>query len=165
MEEKDLMQLKKEIKVSKAISIMSLIINVCLLCVLAIVSAKALSIANEVKPTVEKVSTIDTATINEAVIKLNKTIEQVDWNMVSDKISQLDVENLNNKIKSLDVSTINNKLEKLDVDMIQAKLRELDIQTLNKKINEMDMEEFSKAAENLNKAIERIKNPFGKNKN
>ena len=152
MEEKVLLQLKKEIRVSKIINIASLLINACLLCALVFVSIKAMGIADtamakveKMQPAIEKVSTIDTASINEAVAKLNKTIEKVDWDMVSDKLAQLDVD------------TINAKIRKLDVDMIQDKLKELDIKTLNKKINEMDMEEFSKAAENMNKIVARFK--------
>lgn len=153
MEESDLINLKKEVKVSRIINIASLVINALLICLLVYVFTQAKGIANEamkkvdeVKPALEKVSTIDIANINEAVIKLKKTIDEIEWEMVSKKLSQLDV------------NTINKKINDLDVDMLQAKIRNLDIQTLNKKLNEIDAKEFSKAAENLNKIVEKLKN-------
>lgn len=85
-------------------------------------------ISTTLLPVAEQASHVDIEALNTAVRQINSSLEQVDWEQVSDTLGKLNVDALNIAIENLDTRELSRTLTNLNaaVDTLQKAKEALD---------------------------------------
>ncbi|MCC8162584.1 MAG: hypothetical protein LIO86_05310 [Lachnospiraceae bacterium] len=110
--EKQLKKLRRDLKVNRIISIVSVLLTVCLLG--ALVWA-----AGTLEPVVEQVSQLDIDTVNNTLTEAESVLTEIsasdiDWEQLSGTIAGLDVDTLNETMRALDMEQLTEAIENLN---------------------------------------------------
>ncbi|MCD8362071.1 MAG: hypothetical protein LUC98_03750 [Lachnospiraceae bacterium] len=110
--EKQLKKLRRDLKVNRIISIVSVLLTVCLLG--ALVWA-----AGTLEPVVEQVSQLDIDTVNSTLTEAESVLTKIsasdiDWEQLSGTIAGLDVDTLNETMRALDMEQLTEAIENLN---------------------------------------------------
>ncbi len=110
--EKQLKKLRRDLKVNRIISIVSVLLTVCLLG--ALVWA-----AGTLEPVVEQVSQLDIDTVNSTLTEAESVLTEISasdigWEQLSGTIAGLDVDTLNETMRALDMEQLTEAIENLN---------------------------------------------------
>ncbi|MCD8096964.1 MAG: hypothetical protein LUE31_02800 [Lachnospiraceae bacterium] len=110
--EKQLKKLRRDLRVNRIISIVSVLLTVCLLGALVWV-------AGTLEPVVEQVSQLDIDTVNSTLTEAESVLTEIsasdiDWEQLSGTIAGLDVDTLNETMRALDMEQLTEAIENLN---------------------------------------------------
>ncbi len=71
-------------------------------------------VVEEIVPVAEQLATVDFAVLNETMVRLDGSLQLVDWEAMSDQLAALDVEAINKAIQGLDTEELTVALENLN---------------------------------------------------
>ncbi len=128
-----ILQLTKELKLTRIICMISSVLTLCLLAGGGLLFGRVRKLEEYCEPVVEKVAELDVESLNSTLAYINDSLAAVDWEQVADSLGELDVDAINSVIERLDVDAINSAIEGLDT------------------------RELTEALKNLNDAVEKIR--------
>ena len=125
MQNNDLLlgKLRKELLVTRIFSAISSILMICILVGGFWIYNKVEGYLEQIHPLVEELSTVDYDVLNETMVKLDESLNGVDWEKMSEQLGALDVEAINEAIAGLDTEELMKALENLNA--ASDKLKEL----------------------------------------
>ena len=114
MDDAVLKRFRRELRITRVICLV-----LAVLLVLVLVGGgfffRELRLAREqMEPLVEQISALNMDELNLALEEVNKTLETVDWDQVTQAIGNLDVDALNTAIENLDTKELSEALTKLN---------------------------------------------------
>lgn len=133
MPENILEQLRKELRITRVVGIVSSVLTGALLfggIVLYGQMRPVLELAKETGSIIEELAELDIESVNMTLEQVGNTLGSVDWKEVS------------------------NAIESVDWQQVSDTIGELDVEAFNNAVEDLDTKEFSKAIERLNKVID-----------
>ena len=110
----ELAKLRRELRVTRVLSIVSSLLMVCVL-LGGIMFFNGLQDSYEqLAPVLKKLETVDFETLNRTIASLETSLNAVDWKLVSEQLGALDIEAINNAIEGLDTEELTQALENLN---------------------------------------------------
>ncbi len=133
MPENSLEQLRKELRITRVVCIVSSVLTSALLLGGIFLYGQmrpVLELAKENGPMIEELAELDIESVNMTLEQVGNTLGSVDWKEVS------------------------NAIESVDWQQVSDTIGELDVEAFNNAVEDLDTKEFSKAIERLNKVID-----------
>ena len=133
MPENSLEQLRKELRITRVVCIVSSVLTSALLLGGILLYGQmrpVLELTKETGPIIEELAELDIESVNMTLEQVGNTLGSVDWKEVS------------------------NAIESVDWQQVSDTIGELDVETFNNAVEDLDTKEFSKAIERLNKVID-----------
>lgn len=133
MPENSLEQLRKELRITRVVCIVSSVLTSALLLGGIFLYGQmrpVLELTKETGPIIEELAELDIESVNMTLEQVGNTLGSVDWKEVS------------------------NAIESVDWQQVSDTIGELDVETFNNAVEDLDTKEFSKAIERLNKVID-----------
>ena len=107
-------KLRRELRVTRFFSVVSSILMICILVGGFWVCSKVKGYAEQIWPLVEELSMVDYDVLNETMVKLDDSLNAVDWEKMSEQLSALDIEAINEAIAGLDTEELMDALENVN---------------------------------------------------
>ncbi len=109
-------KLRRELRFSRIISLISILLTVCLV---GVVLYFQQTVQTVVEPVTEQLAGLDTDTLNEAIANLEVVSDElaqadIDWEELADTINSLDVEAFNEAIAGFDTEELSEAIENLN---------------------------------------------------
>lgn len=133
MPENSLEQLRKELRITRVVCIVSSVLTSALLLGGILLYGQmrpVLEMTKETGPIIEELAELDIESVNMTLEQVGNTLGSVDWKEVS------------------------NAIESVDWQQVSDTIGELDVEAFNNAVEDLDTKEFSKAIERLNKVID-----------
>ncbi len=106
--------LRKELRKTRIVNGILSALLVCVLTAGVLVSVKVQGYVEKPQPLVEKLTAVDYEVLNETMVNLNVSLNEIDWEQISGQLSELDIEALNEAIAGLDTEELSVTLENLN---------------------------------------------------
>lgn len=112
--QKEMSTLRRELKINRIFSGAACVLMLCIIIGGGVLWSRFGRYAKEAEPLIEQLAHVDYQQLNEAVEKLEVTLDSVDWEELSRQLSAVDVEALNQAIEGLDTKELTEALENLN---------------------------------------------------
>jgi len=107
-------KLRKELRVTRIFSMISSILMICIIVGGLLICNAAKGYVEQVWPLIEQLETVDFAAIDETVKTVDKSLNAVDWEYMSEQLSKLNVDAINEAIAGLDTQELTKALENIN---------------------------------------------------
>lgn len=112
--QKEMRVLQRELKINRIFSGAACVLMLCIIIGGGMLWSRIGRYAKDAEPLVKKLAAVDYEQLNEAVEKLEVTLDSVDWEELSRQLQAVDVEALNKAIEGLDTRELTEALENLN---------------------------------------------------
>ncbi len=126
--EKNLEQLKKELRATRIFCIISSILTCALLIGGIYVYGQmrpVLGVVEQMGPVAEELKGLDIDSVNATLEQVNTTLGSVNWQEVSDAVGNVDWKGVSDTISELDVEAFNDAVEDLDTEELSKAIERL----------------------------------------
>ena len=110
-------RLVRELRITRICCVVTSLLTVCLLVGGVLIFGRlqpVFEFMEEAKPVMAQIEELDVEEFNTTLKQVNTTLDNVDWNQVTDSLGQLNVEAVNNAIEGLDVEEFSKAIENLN---------------------------------------------------
>ena len=117
VEKQAIAKLEKSLLFTRIICMVNAGLLLVALVVIVVVVGKlspVLRVVESVRPTVDRVNSLDLNALADNVQIISDSVESIDWAMLNQKIDDLDVEAINEKIEGIDVEELEKAIENLN---------------------------------------------------